>query len=460
MNRRYGSVFWSLILISIGLLFLLSNLKIVLHPWALIGRYWPILIILWGLSKLIYFFQSPADPEMARRSRLGGGDIVLLVFLLLVGSVVSKATQVNWPWPSIHEWETRSGDQDWGMDSRKNFNYTEDASLAITGKENALEIQNSYGNVDVNVHDLPQIKVKLEKRIRVDDEKKAGEINGQIKLKLQKSGNGFFVGTNREDLDEESRRGLKTNLEVWIPRKMTVKLTNQYGDVSLTAIDGNHSLSNQYGSLNVKNVDGTLQAENKYGGINVFGVTGDCSVTDKYAGIELENVGGKVTVDGGYGGVSLKKIKGDVKVTHKNGSLDCEDLGGSLDVDGRFVQVKSSSVMRDVHVVTSYRGIELENVQGTLSIEGKHGDIEIRNQQPPTKPIKINSEYSSVTLTLPPASQFKFEGFSRFGKLESTFDDIKAGDFGRENRIIAQQGKSGPLIAVNTSYRDIHLNAE
>jgi DUF4097 and DUF4098 domain-containing protein YvlB len=460
MSRHYGSIFWSLILISIGCLFLLSNMDVVQHPWAFIGRYWPVLIILWGVSKLVYFIQGTSNPQLGNRSRLGGGDIVLLFFLLMIGSLISKATQANWPWPPFRHWgEDVRDDRGWDFDSRKNYYYTDEASLTVDGKETSVEIQNSYGNVDINIHDLPQVKVKVEKRIKEDDEKKAGEIGSRVKLKVEKKGAAILISTNRDELEEELRRGLKTNISIWVPHKFSVRLNNQYGDVTLTAVSGNHVLNNQYGSLTIKNVEGNLQTENKYGGITIFGVSGDCTVTNKYAAIELENVGGKAIIDGGYGAISLKKIKGEVRVSHKNGNLECQELDGPLDVDGKFVSVKGDTIAGDVKVVTSYRKVELENVQGAMSVDGKHGDIEIRSDHIPLKPIKVNSEYGGISISLPKASQFKFDGFSRFGKLESDFEGVQSGDFNNDNRTVATQGKSGPLITVNTTYRDIRLEA-
>src|SRR4249920_740143 len=95
MRGRHGSIFWSLILISVGLLFLLRNLGFEIRPWLIIAKYWPILIIFWGLSKLFSYFRSAEDPNAARRSLLTGGDIVLLLFLLVLGSVVTKAVSFN-----------------------------------------------------------------------------------------------------------------------------------------------------------------------------------------------------------------------------------------------------------------------------------------------------------------------------------------------------------------------------
>jgi len=173
----------------------------------------------------------------------------------------------------------------------------------------------------------------------------------------------------------------------------------------------------------------------------------------------VENVSGKVTLDGGYGSLVLRKVKGAVKLDHRYGNVECNDLENSLVVEGRYAQVKATNVAGDVTVVTSFRGVELENVQGALSVQGKHGDVEITSEKLPSKPIKVVAEYSGVSITMPKGSQFKFDGFSKYGKLESDFEEIKGADFGSDKRISGAQGKSGPQITVNTSFRDIRLNA-
>lgn len=47
---NYKRIFWGLILITIGILFILKNLDIVFFRWTTIWRLWPVLFILWGIS--------------------------------------------------------------------------------------------------------------------------------------------------------------------------------------------------------------------------------------------------------------------------------------------------------------------------------------------------------------------------------------------------------------------------
>lgn len=46
----YKKIFWGVILITIGVLFILKNLDIVYFSWVAIWRLWPVLLILWGIA--------------------------------------------------------------------------------------------------------------------------------------------------------------------------------------------------------------------------------------------------------------------------------------------------------------------------------------------------------------------------------------------------------------------------
>ncbi|MBZ0243961.1 MAG: DUF5668 domain-containing protein [Bacteroidales bacterium] len=49
---KHQNVFWGILLITLGTLFLFDRLDIFEFEWRLLGRLWPLLIILWGVSIL------------------------------------------------------------------------------------------------------------------------------------------------------------------------------------------------------------------------------------------------------------------------------------------------------------------------------------------------------------------------------------------------------------------------
>jgi hypothetical protein len=155
-------------------------------------------------------------------------------------------------------------------------------------------------------------------------------------------------------------------------------------------------------------------------------------------------------------------MKSAVVLAHRYGKLECSDLDSSLTLNGRYVEVEAKNIRGDVQVSTSYRNVDLEDVTGAIQIQGKHGDVNISSQQSPIKPIVVDGEYSGVTIDLPGDSRFVFDGYSKFGKMVSEFEAIAGGssaDFVEGSHIRGSKGQGGPPITVNTSFRDIHLNA-
>ena len=85
--RRGPDLFWPIILIGAGIIFLLSNLHVISgNPWPIIWNLWPVLLIVIGLDILF-----------GRRSMLGGLIGAALGVLLVVGVIFLLVLQPNLP---------------------------------------------------------------------------------------------------------------------------------------------------------------------------------------------------------------------------------------------------------------------------------------------------------------------------------------------------------------------------
>ena len=93
--RGQRSIFGPIVLIGLGVLMLLAAMHKLNAPslgmWF--ARYWPALLILWGVVRLVEFFLAQRADRPA--PRFGGGAIVLLIFVVLIGSAAT-ATRKNW----------------------------------------------------------------------------------------------------------------------------------------------------------------------------------------------------------------------------------------------------------------------------------------------------------------------------------------------------------------------------
>ena len=83
-------------MILLGVVLLLTTMH-VLQPQPLLrwfGTYWPALIILWGVIKLVEYQQ--AKNEGTRPAGIGAGGVLLLIFLIMFGMSATQASRLNW----------------------------------------------------------------------------------------------------------------------------------------------------------------------------------------------------------------------------------------------------------------------------------------------------------------------------------------------------------------------------
>src|SRR5579864_3264164 len=85
-----------LVLIALGVVFLMGTMGILSRArmWHLFANYWPALLIVWGLVKLIEHQQ--AQRAGVRSSGIGAGGIFLAIMIVVFGLVATQIEHVNW----------------------------------------------------------------------------------------------------------------------------------------------------------------------------------------------------------------------------------------------------------------------------------------------------------------------------------------------------------------------------
>lgn len=95
-NRR-GSIVWAILLIGIGVLFLIANLRPTFDPWWILGRYWPLLLVAIGLGRLWDHYRRRSSPDVADKRILGGGELAIILVVAVFGIALTLGHgRVNW----------------------------------------------------------------------------------------------------------------------------------------------------------------------------------------------------------------------------------------------------------------------------------------------------------------------------------------------------------------------------
>src|ERR1700687_3080619 len=100
-GTRRSSLVGAVLLVALGLFFLYSNFRPGLDPWPLLSRYWPVLLIFLGAGK-VWDHLRPRDASQAGGAWLSGGEIAVILLLIIAGIALSFQT----PSQRIHTVET------------------------------------------------------------------------------------------------------------------------------------------------------------------------------------------------------------------------------------------------------------------------------------------------------------------------------------------------------------------
>jgi hypothetical protein len=440
-------------------LLLARNLGYSIPIWNALVRFWPVLIIIWGLLKLVDYYRLKDDPD--HRPIFSGGEIVMLVFIIFLGSAITAAANIS---PDFGRFFNFDSNFDFWDVTGSSYTYTEHHDLA-SEPGSTVKVFNLYGSVDVKPSDTDTIVLDVEKTVRAANKDEADRESQNFTFSITNEGGVYRIASNRDEnvIDGSGvrignlRERYKSNLTIRVPKKTSLDLSNKYGTVSVSGLEGNQSISNKYGPTSARDVSGPVSLNTGYGSVVIENVSDAVKVTNRYASTTVRNIGGNVDLDNQFGSVDVQDVKGNASVQNRYSVVNAQRITGSLTVGGRNDSVDVDDVGGAVEVDTSYKNINVRNAKGTLKLSNRHGGIDVEFEQLPNHEIRLNGEYSDLTLELPSGSAFSLDGQTRYGDIYSEFDSIAVNSSGRDATARGQQGSGGPRIIVETQHGRIRI---
>lgn len=409
-QRHRPSLLGSLLWIGLGVLFLLSNLGIVPDALTLVQRYWPLLLILLGAGKVIGYFLRKDSVS------IHFGELLGILFLLLAGIFITKISE-NHMGRFLQQFPFKIGDifiypERWIGNSHA---YAKEAVFPLDGFP-TIRIENSRGKVSVTPGSDGEVRVRL-KSVVYADESRASDIADKIFIKgdyeaavlsvpnagtLQVSSPLFVIKIN-DDVLKNTKDRVDTDIEVFVPKKSHLQVSNAYGAVRVVGIDGKLDLSNTHQELEVRDCEGDFNLSSRYGECLLVNLTGNLSLKSR-SKVYLENLKGNVVVTNEFSPVVISNVDGRVTVSSTDGELRINNVSQPVVIDARGTQVKVARLQSSLEIVASHRNVHVEDVASNVSIESRYakvflkdvrGDVDIQSDSD-----RINADTIHGSLTM------------------------------------------------------------
>jgi len=523
-KRRYrptllGSLLW----LGLGTLFLFRNFGIGPDFWALARRYWPLLLILLGMGKVIDYFRQ--KPGVSFRV----GELFGLFFILIIGSAVSRIPDSAWG----DLWLCPITIGGTNVNLGKSFGYTQETAYPLSPGL-GIRIENTHGQVTVSPGSEREVRVRLRKAIFEEDEPRAKEIAGEIRIEGGEEGRAeasvFVIRTNREELASRNYR-FDTDLEVFVPKQVALEIRNPFGGVIVSGLEGPLKVQCTHQALEVRDSSGSFTLANRYGDTRLIGLTGavsveargrvslsdikgDVEVRNEYEPVILNNIEGKATVFNTEGSVTLDRVTKPVAIDASGSQVTASRLGDSLRISGSHKRIQATDVDGSVSLTCSYATAALRNIKGNVDISSNsdrislddiggyikavaqgsslrthtvagpvditttlrdvvvngfakgcrvsndRGDVTLSTDTPGGGDIDVKNRNGDITLLLPPSAGFSIDARARNGHITNEFAGLNPfTDTGDAAVLRGKVSTGGPRISLETENHDIYIRA-
>jgi hypothetical protein len=218
-----------------------------------------------------------------------------------------------------------------------------------------LRIDCGAGYLKVRGEDnLEQIEVIAVLDVRGIAESELPEFKKEyVELKLDKRGDhAVLIAKIESGFSLENLFGghdARIDLEVRLPRRLSLAVDDGSGDIDIREIDGGLDLEDGSGSIQVTHVQGPVKIDDGSGDMRLSGLKNRVEIIDGSGDIELKDAGGDISVEDG---------SGEIRIYHVSGPVRINDGSGDIVIDG---------VEKDVTIEEAGSGgLEILNVKGRV----------------------------------------------------------------------------------------------
>ncbi len=435
------------VLIILGLVFLLGNLHMI--SWGRLGmlfaHYWPLLLILWGIIKIVEYQQAQRDGVPARG--IGAGGVFLIFMIVVCGLISTHAARFHWD--ELRD-NLQIDDNDLDNMFGETFNFDDHLEQEIPPSVTSLRVNDEHGTVRISASDDNKITVTVRKKIGADNQSDADKYNAQTKPTITATGNAIVLDAKTQ----AGNHSVENDLDIAVPRKLQVQITSRRGEVSVNGRDANVEANSQHGDVSVEEINGSVQLNLEKSSAKVEQVTGDVHVDGRLNEVSVTDIKGSVQLDGEFGeSVKLARISKNVVFKSSRTDLEFSRIDGELDLDSD--DLHAEQLTGPVHLVTRSKQINLEEVSGDVRVEDANGGIEISMRS--LGNVQIDNRNGDVQLSVPDKAGFHLDAHTRDGEIQSDFSDIKVDSNDHESKASGTVGSGASHIVINNEHDGIEI---
>jgi DUF4097 and DUF4098 domain-containing protein YvlB len=446
--RYRRSIAGPLVLIVIGLVFLLRNMGVRLPVWHWFGHWWPLLLILWGVIRLIE--HSMAQRGGYRRAGIGAGSIVLLIIIVSVGLSAHYSSDIDWG--GVRDQIQMDDDLGGIFGTAYTFEDTLEQSFPAKG---ALRVVCDHGSLNITPSDGNTLRVVVHKKLYAQNQNDANKFNDGSKPQITVTGSSVLLNANTNGAGDHA---VQSDMDIFVPRDAVLDIASKRGDVTINDRKADVKVSLQRGDVTLNDIAGSAKINLEKGSVRAAKIAGDLDIEGRIDNVTIDEVAGAVHLSGDFfDDMRLSKIAGSVTFKSSRSDMTIASVPGDLEISGDAL--RANQITGPSRLSTRSKDIHLEDVTGDLQVENANGDIDVHTASKlPVGRMTIDGKHGDITLTLPSNAGFQVEATTRKGSITSDFSAIKINETNGTSQASGTVGNGASKLQITADTGDIRIS--
>jgi DUF4097 and DUF4098 domain-containing protein YvlB len=437
MNSR-ASVIAPLILILIGGVFLIHNLRPDLSVVHAVAQYWPWVLIGWGGVRLAEILLWHGKGQALPRSGVSGGEWAFVVFLCLLGGSITTAQRfTSWPSGRISNWGWEI------MGDHYDFPVAGEAQAAGVTR---IVVENLRGNARITGTDETGVKVTGRKSIRSFDRATAEKADKNTPLELQRVGDVLYVRTGQDKWSGDER--ITAEIDITLPKGVVLECKGRYGDFDVTDLRNSLTITSDNAGVRLQNITGKADINVRRSDIvRAVNVQGDVNLKGSGEDLEFENITGQVTADFSYtGSLEFKNLAKPLRFESNTVTMNMERVPGRIRMSRG--EIDAENFVGPARIKSTSKDVRMSEFTGPTVVELDRGDIQMAPGRGPLAQIDARTRSGDIEMALPEKGGFSLNASVDKGSVENDFGSpLKEDSSGRGGKITGTTG-TGPTVTL------------